>query len=478
MVRDGYKYMETKGLKENNIKNNKYVIFIPISQAFIIRNVLRSGGYKMLRLKGYKLVIFLNSKSVPDYLKKEFSDSILIPFYDSKVSGIHRIFIKFTHFLLYTKTTRRYFKYSKHYIEKSRFIVFLYLILLRSISIFAFFIKPIIRFVEPKLFPEVYNIIEEYFEKYNPIAVFSTSITSKMDNIFLKAGKRRKIITISMPKSWDTVTKMYYRFLPDYFIAQNEILKKQLAKLQNFPQNKITVIGFPQFDWYRNKSIIRSRDEHLKKLGLDPNLPVIFFGSQGSWYNKDYLIADKIYDWVKNDELIYEAQFLVRPHFTNVKDKVYTSYKNKKKASYDDTYNTSEIFRDNWDPSTEETIDFVNTIYHSSVMVIILSTLALDGACVDKPVINTLFSAKFRKGKDITPVMKYTNHYDWVLKTGATFQAHNFEDLKKYINIALKNPDVKHKERELLLEKVCYKVDGKSSHRMVEAIHSIIKNHR
>lgn len=420
------------------------------------------------------MVIFLNTKKVPMYIKEEFGGESVeiaaVP--DLTVGRIHRRFIKFTHFLLWTKTTQRYFKYSRHFVEKPRIVVALYLLAIRVFSPISF-LKPLVRKVE-LLFKERDERVERWFDEYKPDLVFSTSITSKMDNIFMKAARRRGVKIVSMPKSWDTVTKMYYRFVPDYFLAQNNLLKDQLVKLQDFPEEKIFVTGFPQFDWYRRPDIIRSREEHLKKMGLDPNRAVVFFGSQGIWYDKDYLLAEKIYEWIKNDELAKPAQFLVRPHFSNVKSQLYAKYKNMPKASYDDSYRISDDFRDNWDPSVEETIDFVNTMYHADVIVIILSTLALDAACADKSVINILFGAKFRKGKDIMPYMQYTNHYEWVFDTNATFKATNFEELKSYINLNLTNPDTKSKERTVLLEKLCYKVDGKSSERIVNAINNIL----
>tara|TARA_Y100000310_G_C20655136_1_gene801597 strand:+ start:112 stop:1023 length:912 start_codon:yes stop_codon:yes gene_type:complete len=299
-------------------------------------------------------------------------------------------------------------------------------------------------------------------------------MASKIDNIFLKEAGRRKIKTVAIPKSWDTVTKMYFRFIPDYFIVQNEYLKEQLVDLQDVSPEKIFVIGFPQFDWYTREDLIRSREEHFKKFNLDPDKPLVFFGSQGSWYDKDYTVAEKIYEWVKKDELAKPTQILFRPHFSNVKNNPFVKYKGVEKAAYDDSYNVSSDFRDSWDPTASETIDLLNTIAHADVVVIILSTLALDAACRDKSVINILYGSKYRKGKDITPLMQYSNHYEWVLETNATYKANNDEELKKYINEVLLYPENKSSEREVLRDKLCYKVDGRSSERMVKALETII----
>lgn len=450
-------------------------IFIIVSQTIIIRNILRSGVFDLLRKNGHSLVIFFNCKHLPHYILEEFKDSrvTLIAVRDMGVSRIHRKFIEFTHLLLWTKTTKRYFRYSRNFVEKPRVIVWLHLFAMRLLSTLQF-LKPLSRKIEWGFFPERYAAIEAYFDKHSPDLVFSTSITSKMDDVFMKAAKRRGIPTVSMPKSWDTATKMYYRFTPDYFIVQNNLLKDQLVDLQNFPKERIFVVGYPQFDWYAREEIIRSREEHFKKMGLDPKLPLILFGSQGSWYDKDYQVVEKIYEWIRKDELARPAQLLVRPHFSNVKTNPFQKYRNLPRAAYDDSYRISYDFRDNWDPSVAETVDLANTIAHADVVVIILSTLALDAACRDKPVINVLFGAKYRKGKDITPLMQHTSHYEWVIDTDATFRATSPEELKRYINLCLENPSVKAEERKVLRERLCYRVDGKSSERLVEALEKVI----
>lgn len=451
-------------------------LFITIPQALLIRNILRSGGYDLFKKRGYKLIIFIQCKAIPEYLQKEFANenTDLIAVGNFKIGKIHHAFILFTHFLIWSPTSRRYFRYGKQFINKPRWISLLYLLGVRIFSCIRFF-KPLVRWVEKTFFDEKNMEIEDYFKKYKPDLVFATSAVSKMDIIFMKAAKRRGIPTAGMPKSWDNLTRMYLRFPPDYFLVQNEYLKDRLIRWQDIPQDKIYVIGFPQFDWYRRPEIIRTREEHFKKIGLNPALPLIFFGSQGTWYDKDYQVVEQIYEWVKNDELVKPCQMLVRPHFNNVRKSPLQHFKGKPKVVYDESYHISDVFVDNWDPLTPEIIDFVNNLYHCDVLVIVLSTLALDAACLDKPIINVLFGSKYRKGEDITPQMLYTEHYSWILESKGTSLIYTLDELKNCVNQYLLDPNIKSKERAVLREKVCYKVDGKSSERMVAAIEDILQ---
>src|SRR3989338_277807 len=113
-------------------------------------------------------------------------------------------------------------------------------------------------------------------------------------------------------------------------------------------------------------------------------------------------------------------------------------------------------------------------MYHSDIVVIVISTLALDAVCFDKPIINAFFGSLYRNGKDVTGEVETTN-YGGVLETNATSVTHNSDELKKAINQYLENPATKAAERAVFRERLCYKVDGKSSERMVEAIGDILR---
>ena len=452
-------------------------IFIIVSQALLIRNILRSGTLELLKKDGHHICIFIACDEIPLYIKDEFSDVniILIPYSDkgSRAGRFHKKFILFTHFLINNNSTKVYFSYSRHYIRRSRVSIFIYQLFLRIFGTLQF-LKGLVRWIEAVHFPERKKKVFTYFDVYKPDLVFSTSITSVLDVIFMKEAKRRNIKTVSMTKSWDNATKMFYRFIPDYFLAQNELVKDKLITLQRFPEEKIHVVGFPQFDWYRRKEIFKTKEEHLQSKGLDPSRRVIFFGSQGSWFPYDYQIAEKMYEWIQNDELVKPCQLIVRPHFSNVKKTPLKHMKGLPRVAYDDSYQVSDVFNDNWDPTDEEIIDFANTLLYSDVVVIVLSTIALDAVCFDKPIINALFNGTYRGTEDVTSKLSKVVHYQWVLDTHATTVVASFDALKAAINTYLISPDTHKDERALLLNKACYRVDGKSSERIAKAINDVL----
>ena len=458
---------------------SKKNIFIIIPEALLIRNILRGGTLALLKQQGHRIHIFLVCKDIPEYIKQEFEDQqVTVHAVEETMlqrNVIHKYIILFTHFLILNATTKIYFRYSRHYIHRSLLEHIWYRGLLEICGRISLF-KKIIRPFEYYVFPEKNKYIASYFDTYKPDLVFSTSITSRFDNVFLKEAKRRNIKTVSMTKSWDNATKMYHRFIPDYFLVQNDRIKKALMEVQHVKESSIFVVGFPQFDWYTNASYLVSREQHLTKKGLDPTLPVIFFGSQGEWYPYDYTIAETIYEWIRDGVLCMPCQLLVRPHFSTVKTTPLQKLRGLPGVAYDDGYEVSEAFSDNWDPKIEEVADFANTMYHSSMIVNMVSTLALDAACFNKPIINVLYGGVYQNNKDVTAYLSQVVHYGWIFDTKAPTVVKNKEQLKQAINMYLKDQTIKSKERTLLRDTFCYGIDGKATEKIVQALHTILFN--
>lgn len=467
-------------------------IFITITRSFITRNILRCGVLDLLKKRGYKIFVFFPAKEIPQYLRDEFEDGqvTLVPIQVAS-TRLHRLFGRLNfRYLIFTKSARYcalYFNdnaktrfFSKKFLKRTKIVPWLRYLYLRIASKSAM-IKRLYRFMEQEFFTQKHPIIQSYFDAHNPDVVFSTSFVSYLDVSFMKEAKRRKVPTVSMPKSWDNITLGYMQFLPDYFVVPNEPSRDAAVRLQDVPANRVSIVGISQFDWYARKDIIKSREEHFKKKGLDPALPLIFFGSEGVWAAHDHTVAEMIYEWIKNNQLAKPCQLLVRAHYTNAYRDVFKNLRNKQGAAVDD-YRIVNFMPDRWDPSTEEIIDFINTLYHCDIMINVASTLTLDAACFDKPIINIGFGCVYegggKSGKDISGALYDSDHFGWVMETGATKKVDTPDELKAQINRYLLNPRLEAHEREMLLNRICYRVDGKSSERLVGVIDKVVSTTR
>ena len=458
-------------------------VFITITRSFITRNILRSGVLDRLKKQGYKVFVFFPRKNIPEYLKQEFEDDQvkLVALPEVASSWLHRLFLKMNFsYLIFSRSAKkraltfnensktRFF--SKAFLKDTKIVPWLRYAYLAGAS-HCRPLKFLYRFVEKTLFPQVDPVIQSYFEAHRPDLVVSTSFVSGYDVAFMKEAKRRGIVTVSMPKSWDNIPLGYARFVPDYFIVPNDPSRQVAVKLQDIPEDRVRVVGLPQFDWYARNDIIKSRAAHFKLKGLDPALPLIFFGSEGVWANYDHEVAEMIYEWIRNNELAKPCQLLVRPHFSNADKDVFKKLRGNERVVVD-SYRLTNFLGDKWDPSQEEMIDFINTLYHCDIMINAASTLTLDAVCFDKPIINIGFGCMYEEGdrnrQDITTSALYTSdHFEWVMETGGTKKVDAYPELKAAINSYLANPRMDAAGREILRQKLCYLLDGRSAERLV-----------
>ena len=466
-------------------------VFITITRSFITRNILRCGVLDLLKKRGHTVFVFFPRKSIPDYLKQELEDNqvklVAIPEVSS--GKLYRLFLKINFsYLIFTKSTKKralYFNenattrfFSKEFLKKTKVVPWLRYAYL-AVASHSKLLKRLYRFFELEFFPQESPAIQSYFDTHTPDVVFSTSFVSGFDTAFMKEAKRRGIPTISMPKSWDNIPLGYARFLPDYFIVPNEPSQHVAIHFQDIPKSKVHVVGIPQFDWYARKGFIRSREEHLKKKGLDPALPLIFFGSEGVFAGHDHEVGEMIYGWVERNELAKPCQMLVRAHFSNADQDIFRKLRGKPNVAID-SYRLTNFLGDKWDPSKEEMVDFINSLHHCDIMINAASTLTLDAACFDRPIINIGFGCVYEDGdkrkKDITSSACYTSdHFNWVLETNGTKKADSPDQLREQINKYLLNPQLESKERETLRHKLCYRLDGKSSERLVRVLDAAMR---
>ncbi len=468
------------------IEKKTKTIFIAITRSFITRNILRSGTLTLLKKAGYRVVIFFDAPTIPQYIRDEFEDSMItvIPL-KIHVSRMHVLYIMLNRYLVFTKNTKTYFYFGmtskdrRLYREGDRpkrpFVrTWIRYTLARILSRFRV-LKILFRYVDEHFFKERNAEIQKYFNTYKPDLVFSTSVLSGLDVALMKEAKRRHVPTVALPKTWDNLTNLYYRFVPDHFVVYNSRTEEAAHRVQHIPKERIHIVGMPHFDWYAKKDVIIAREEHLKSKGLDPALPVLFYGSSGIWSTSDNKLATLLYTWIQNNELAKPCQLLVRPHFSNCKDDTFKNFKGKPGIAVD-TYRITDFLIDSWDQSVEETIDFTNSVYHCAIMINLASSLALDAACCDRPIINPSFGCSYIGGKDVTEEHHYgTDHYGWVLETQATAVAHSEKELKDHINTYLCHPETKSAERETLRKELCYKVDGKSSERLVTVLQNVLE---
>lgn len=448
-------------------------IFIPIQNRQQARNVLRTDIFNVLiSFLGIRIIFF-----APDYMIDEYKNEFSVeggnvvfegvkepPRYISKTDSF---FGRLSLFYI-DSPTGRFLRKQWLFFERKEpvryaFSMFLSLFL-GNIKI----LRLIFRFLDFKLVND--SSVSGFFEKYKPDLIYSPNIISNIDRAFLKEAKKREIKNVGMINAWDNITlaKYPFRILPKKLIVYNEIIKKEAIKYLDMKEKDIFVSGWPHFDHYVNSQRI-SREEFCRKLNINPAKKIILFASIGSILNPtEWQVLDMLDKAIVEKKLPDDVLIIFRQHPTektkmeNIKDGGNVAIDDSKTIISGKNKIYSEILKSDMD-------HLADSIYYSAVTINTCSTMSIDAAAFDKPIVNIAFDGS-KKRPFHDSVRRFYEpshaHYQPIVKSGGVRVAYNMEELIKYIKMYLENPSLDKEGRKRIINEQCWKLDGKSGERI------------
>ena len=306
-----------------------------------------------------------------------------------------------------------------------------------------------------------------YFEKYKPDLVWITDIQSERDVEFLHNAKFFNVKTVGSVRAWDNLTLHgLMRVLPDMLLVQASKIKEQAIKFDDMPASRVKVVGVAHYDRYLEKSS-ETKEEFLRNFGFhDTHKPFILWTPIGDNYLDPNDADQNTFEILGH----VDANILVRFSPTiSVK-----SLENRKPFNNMVFDRPGVNFRPgiigDQEMSEEDDECLFKAIYSSDVVVCGPTTVALDAVFLDKPVILIGFHPTPKSYLEGILRRYDYDHFKFAVDCGAFTVAHSKEELLKYIELYVKNPDLKAKEREILRDAYCGPRDGKSGERISKEI--------
>lgn len=445
-------------------------IFVSVFYPFISRNILNTGVLEELLKGGNRIVIFVQPQK-EDFYKKSYSNpQISVESFDLERSTTKtdRFFRGFAELLLDTKVK----KFHKMHVLHDTGNHFSYLFKRAITAIFgrSHLVKYFFRFLERKL--NNLDAYAGYFDKYNPDVVFATDIYNDDDVLLIKSAKKRGVKVVGMVGSWDNNTsKHLMRAMPDELIVHNETIKEESVKLHAVPDNKITIVGIPHYD-YCKKYVPVSREEFCTQMGLDSKKRFIVFSPAGEKFiSTDWQICEILKSGYKEGKIPEDVVTIIRLHPTNV-----TDLSRFNPDSHFVIENPGIRFEGMGDKKKE--LDkaaydhLLDTIHHSEIVINIFSSIVLDAAVIGKPVITIGFNGFDEEVPFVKSVKRWISedHMEKLLKTGGAPVVRSPEELFSAIRTYLDKPSLDGDGRERIVSEQCWKLDGKSQERIAKVI--------
>jgi len=329
-------------------------------------------------------------------------------------------------------------------------------------------LRAFVRILERRLMPR--NRFSDFFEKYQPTAVFVTDVQSANDVRLLHEAKARGIPAVGMVRSWDNLTsKGFIRVIPDMLLVNNDVVREEAVRLHDVPADRIRVVGIPHYDAYITNRR-SSREEFFKRISGDPAKRLIVFAPTGDRYLAENTVDLDVVA-ILREYAPHDCQILVRlpPHDHVASLETLASDDRviiERPAPPYATVNPRKVEFD-----FEMDRHLADTLAHASLVISGPSTIAIDAAVFDTPIILTAFDG-FAARPYRESVRRYFDyeHHQPILASGGARVARTVAEFRQYLKEYLANPELDRAGRKKIVATECWRIDGRSSHRVAEAL--------
>ncbi len=312
---------------------------------------------------------------------------------------------------------------------------------------------------------------DDLFRRHAPDTAIVSSLGFGIDPLIMRSARRNGCPVISIIHSWDNPSTKGYRGADaDLVITWNEAMKQELRYFHDIPERNIEIGGVAHWDFYfdgRFEKQASSRDEFFRRYDLDPRRRLLFYGA-GSNKNfpRTFDVIEGLLERMAAGELAEPAQVLMRLHPAYLdrgrvlKDAIvldeYRDRMEQLSRRFPELVRFNiprmKVLTEDIDMPPEDMQDLAEMIHFCDALLNEYSTLMIEGAVFDVPVINV---GLFHFRDTNLPAKHFEEYYHIrrILDTEAFDAAYSFEDLVDRINSAFQDPGARQAGRRRLVDR-------------------------
>ena len=324
--------------------------------------------------------------------------------------------------------------------------------------------------------PEV-GLYRRHFAERRPSVVFSSNQRSLTVVPVVLAARSLGIPTAAFIFSWDNLTSKGRIAAPfDHFLVWSALMRDELLRFYpSVTADRVHVVGTPQFDPYANRALLSSREEFFDRIGADPSRRLVCFsGGDSGTCPEDPEHLGILLRLVREGRVPGSPQIVLRPSPVDSGER----YERIRREFPELLYAPPSWIRPtagDWArvvPMPEDLPFLTNLIFHSDVNVNMASTMTLDFAAFDKPIVNLAFDVSDPPlfGRPIRELYYRYDHYLPVVRLGAARFARSPDELAAHLAAYLEDPGLDREARRRLLDLEVGAPMGDSSRRVLDAL--------
>lgn len=322
-----------------------------------------------------------------------------------------------------------------------------------------------------------YNKYKKDLLQINPDVLLCTHQRIPNPGIAMLAASDLGIKTVVTIFSWDNLPKGRLPVRGEYYLVWSDYMKGEMSDyFPDVPQDKVVVVGTPQFDFYKNPFIVADRVTFASQNGLDPSKHWICFSGDDSLTSPH----DPLYlrDFAEKLQNRKDIQILFRPVPVEGSER-YSKVLNQ--------YPQIVLMPPKWKrgklwntffPYFEDIAILVNLAKHCDAVINVGSTMALDFAQFDKPGIYINYDVKPGHSWTISRTYRF-QHFRSMDGLQAVGWINSPDEIEEKIDMAINQPKIIGQDRLHWKEKIVFEQDGTlASERIAEWLVKLIHGYK
>ena len=316
---------------------------------------------------------------------------------------------------------------------------------------------------------------EELFERHRPALLVASSPGLIFAEVpLLRTAVRRAVRSMAVDPSWDNFTN---KLLPvrrvNRLIVWNELMKEQAVALHGYLPDEVRVAGAPQWDVYF-RSAGASREAFFGGIGADPSRKLITLSTTPrELYPHHGHVVRVLARAIAGSAWPWPAQLLVRLH---PRDEIsaYAEFQHLPNIIVEKPFRATPTKSGDGlsiDITADNQQHLADTMRHSDVVVNVASTIAVEAAIVDTPIVNIAFDGE-EPSDWVRSARRYYRftHYANVTRHDAVRVAETPAQLVEYIGRYLADPTLDREGRRRVAAEQCQFFDGRSAARVASFV--------
>lgn len=302
--------------------------------------------------------------------------------------------------------------------------------------------------------------------------VVSTSCVVRDEVPYLLAAEELGIPTLGCILSFDNLTsKGILPVFDDYAVWSPRMADEVLRLYPDRDPARIHVTGTPQFDVHRREALRWSRARTLERLGLEASDRYLAFAANCAAYTpSEPALVRAFLQHAGRHPVLRDHRLVVRPHPGDDPARWSGLAESDRRLVMSWPRSADGRFS-----SEEAQARLVSTLAHADACLNMASTMSLDAAVLDTPVVCVAFALPEGSLEDWLAAACYaTTHYAPIAVSGGVRLARSLDALVEETAAAVVAPDRDRAARARLVNDVCGPTDGGAAGRIAALIGRLV----